>query len=64
MNGLAAMNCSDNSSFNNVRTRGHDFKLYSPECILDATRVISLVLLEEFAIHATIYHQMSSTLLA
>jgi len=37
INGLVAMNCSDFFSFNNVRTRGHNFKL--PECRLDARKV-------------------------
>jgi len=38
MNGLVAINCSDFFSFNNVRTRGHNFKLYLPECRLDVRK--------------------------
>jgi len=35
------MNCSEFFSFNNVRTRGHNFKLYLPECRLIDTRKFS-----------------------
>jgi len=38
INGLVAMNCSDFFSFNNVLTRGHNFKLYLPECRLDVRK--------------------------
>jgi len=41
INGLGpvARNCSNFFSFNNVRTRGHNFKLYLPECRLDALKI-------------------------
>jgi len=57
INGLVALNCSDFFSFNYVRTRGHNFKLYLPECRLDARKL-------EFASRGTIYHLMLSTLSA
>jgi len=38
INGLVAMHCSDDFSFNNVRTREHNFKLYSPQCRLYARK--------------------------
>jgi len=38
INSLVAMKCSDFFSFNNVRTREHNFKLYLPECRLDACK--------------------------
>jgi len=34
INGLVAINCSDHFSLNDVRTRGHNFKLYMSEADL------------------------------
>jgi len=38
INDLVAMNCSDFFAFNNVRTRGHNFKLCLPECRVDVRK--------------------------
>jgi len=50
-------------SFNNVRTRGHNFQLYLPECRLDA-RKFSFARRVYLRLHGTIYHLMLSTLSA
>jgi len=39
INSLVAMNCSDFFSFNDVQTRGHNFKLYLPKCRLGARKL-------------------------
>lgn len=36
--GLVAIDCSDFFSFNDVWTRGHNFKLYLPDCRLDVRK--------------------------
>ena len=38
INGLVAIDCFDFFSFNDVRTRGHNFKLYLPDCRLDVRK--------------------------
>jgi len=62
INCLVAIDCSDFFSFNSDRTRGHNFKLYLPECSLDARKLSFAI--EGFASHGIIYHLMLSTLSA
>ena len=38
INGLVAIDCCDFFSFHDVQTRGHNFKLYLPDCRLDVRK--------------------------